>query len=90
MLRRESIFDLLPTAKQMIREKFEKDGSQLGRVLARCAWNAEYFIPAGSSPHDLLLLVRSMSASDAQFRPVASLDLTLDLDAAKIFVKILR
>ena len=41
MSRRESIFDIQPNAKQMIREKTEKEGSQLGRVLARCAWNVE-------------------------------------------------
>jgi hypothetical protein len=44
MARRESIFDIVPNAKQMIREKIEKEGSQLGRVLARCAWNVEYCI----------------------------------------------
>jgi hypothetical protein len=44
MSRRESIFDTVPNAKQMIREKIEKEGSQLGRVLARCAWNVEYDI----------------------------------------------
>jgi len=44
MSRRESIFDIVPNAKQMIREKIEKEGSQLGRVLARCAWNIEYYI----------------------------------------------
>jgi hypothetical protein len=42
MSRRESIFDIVPNAKQMIKEKIEKEGSQLGRVLARCAWNVEY------------------------------------------------
>jgi hypothetical protein len=41
MARRESVFDIVPNAKQMIREKIEKEGSQLGRVLARCAWNVE-------------------------------------------------
>lgn len=41
MARRESIFDLIPNAKKMIQEKIDKEGSQLGRVLARCAWTAE-------------------------------------------------
>jgi hypothetical protein len=41
MARRESIFDIVPNAKQMIREKVEKEGSHLGRVLARCAWSVE-------------------------------------------------
>lgn len=41
MTRRQSLFDLLPNAKQMIREKIEKEGSQLGRVLARCHWHVE-------------------------------------------------
>ncbi len=41
MARRESVFDIVPNAKQMIREKIDKEGSQLGRVLARCAWNVE-------------------------------------------------
>lgn len=39
MTRRESIFDVLPNAKKLIREKVEKEGSQLGRVLARCSWS---------------------------------------------------
>jgi hypothetical protein len=46
MTRRESIFDIVPNAKQMIQEKIEKEGSQLGRVLARCVWNVEYYIYA--------------------------------------------
>lgn len=41
MSRRESLLDLVPNAKQMIREKTEKEGSQLGRVLARCNWSAQ-------------------------------------------------
>ncbi|CAF4316652.1 unnamed protein product [Adineta steineri] len=57
----------------MIREKIEKEGSQLGRVLARCSWNVE-----------------SVPPNDTHFRPVTSIDLTFDLDAAKIFLKILR
>ncbi|CAF4757579.1 unnamed protein product [Rotaria sp. Silwood1] len=73
MTRQESVFDIIPNAKQMIREKIEKEGSQLGRVLARCAWNAE-----------------SVSIHDTNFRPISSIDLKFDLDAAKIFVKILR
>ncbi|CAF0743281.1 unnamed protein product [Adineta steineri] len=73
MSRRESIFDIIPNAKQMIREKIEKEGSQLGRVLARCSWNVE-----------------SVPPNDTHFRPVTSIDLTFDLDAAKIFLKILR
>ncbi|CAF1189467.1 unnamed protein product [Rotaria sordida] len=73
MTRQESVFDIIPNAKQLTREKIEKEGSQLGRVLARCAWNAE-----------------SVSANDTNFRPISSIDLTFDLDAAKIFIKILR
>ncbi|CAF3704624.1 unnamed protein product [Rotaria sordida] len=73
MTRQESVFDIIPNAKQLTREKIEKEGSQLGRVLARCAWNAE-----------------SASANDTNFRPISSIDLTFDLDAAKIFIKILR
>ncbi|CAF0936260.1 unnamed protein product [Adineta ricciae] len=73
MSRRESIFDIQRNAKQMIQEKIEKEGSQLGRVLARCAWNVE-----------------SVPLNDTHFRSVSSIDLTFDLDAAKIFVKILR
>lgn len=42
MKRQDSVFDIIPNAKHMIREKIEKEGSQLGRVLARCAWNSEY------------------------------------------------
>jgi hypothetical protein len=73
MARRESIFDIVPNAKQMIREKVEKEGSHLGRVLARCAWNVE-----------------SPPTNETHFRPVSSINLIFDLDAAKIFVKILR
>ncbi|CAF1263145.1 unnamed protein product [Rotaria sordida] len=73
MTRQESVFDIIPNAKQLTREKIEKEGSQLGRVLARCAWNAE-----------------SVSATDTNFRPISSIDLTFDLDAAKILIKILR
>ncbi|CAF2917724.1 unnamed protein product [Rotaria sp. Silwood2] len=73
MTRQESVFDIIPNAKQMIREKIEKEGSQLGRVLARCSWNAD-----------------SVSMNDTNFRSISSIDLKFDLDAAKIFVKILR
>jgi hypothetical protein len=90
MTRRESIFDIIPNAKTMIREKVEKEGSQLGRVLARCAWNAEYRIHILLPINILLLIFRSVSSNDQHFRPVTSIDLTFDLDAAKIFVKILR
>lgn len=73
MARRESIFDLIPNAKKMIQEKIDKEGSQLGRVLARCAWTAE-----------------SSQTNDTHFRSIPLINLTFDLDAAKIFLKILR
>lgn len=44
MTRQESCFDIIPNAKQMIRERIEREGSQLGRVLARCVWTVEYEI----------------------------------------------
>ena len=44
MKREKSIFDYIPNAKKVIREKIENEGSQLGRVLAQCLWNIEYEI----------------------------------------------
>jgi hypothetical protein len=41
MARSSSMFDLIPHAEKIVRDKIDNEGSQLGRVLARCAWNVE-------------------------------------------------
>ncbi|CAF0734853.1 unnamed protein product [Didymodactylos carnosus] len=78
MTREESIFELIPSARQTITNAIQKEGSHLGRALARCSWSVE----ASSMPN--------INDSQTRFVPCPMIQLSFDLDAAKMFLKILN